>query len=102
MSFRTSRNKDDQPDFEEMMSEVNEEIQEKDAEQDIVNRVPELKELSANIAKLVLSIKLMPVHSPKQNISRERAIWTATRDSNSTKRLYDTALGNQPFGYPFT
>ena len=51
MSFRTSRNKDDQPDFEEMMSEVNEEIQEKDAEQDIVNRVPELKELSANIDK---------------------------------------------------
>ena len=51
MSFRTSRNKDDQPDFEEMMSEVNEEIQEKDAEQDIISRVPELKELSANIDK---------------------------------------------------
>ena len=39
------------PDFEEMMNEVNEEIQEKDAEQDIINRVPQLKELSANIDK---------------------------------------------------
>ena len=38
----------------------------------------------------VLSMKLMPVHSPKQNSSRNMAIWTATRDSSSTKRLYDT------------
>ena len=37
------------PDFDEMMSEVNEDIQEKDAEQDIINRVPQLKELSDNI-----------------------------------------------------
>ena len=39
------------PDFDEMMSEVNEDIQEKDAEQDIISRVPELKELSGNIDK---------------------------------------------------
>ena len=39
------------PDFDEMMSEVEGDIQEKDAEQDIVNRVPELKRLSANIDK---------------------------------------------------
>ena len=39
------------PDFDEMMSEVEGDIQENDAEQDIVNRVPELKRLSANIDK---------------------------------------------------
>ena len=33
------------------MNEVNEEIQEKDAEEDIINRVPQLKELSGNIDK---------------------------------------------------
>ena len=46
---------------------------------------------------LVLSVKLMPVHLPKQYSSRNMAIWTAMRDSNSTKRLYDTALGKESF-----
>ena len=36
------------PDFDEMMSEVNEDIQEKDAEQDIISRVPELRKLREN------------------------------------------------------
>ena len=49
MSIRTSRNKETQPDFDEMMSEVKDEIQEQDAEQDIINRVPELKKLSTTI-----------------------------------------------------
>ena len=49
--IRNSKPHEDMPDFEEMMNEVNEEIQEKDAEQDIINRVPQLKELSANIDK---------------------------------------------------
>ena len=49
--IRKNKNKEDQPDFEEMMSEVKEDIQEQDAEQDIISRVPELKELSGNIDK---------------------------------------------------
>ena len=49
--IKKSKSNDNQPDFEEMMNEVEEDIQEKDAEQDIVNRVPELKELSGNIDK---------------------------------------------------
>ena len=48
-NIRKSKNNEDMPDFDEMMSEVNEDIQEKDAEQDIINRVPQLKELSDNI-----------------------------------------------------
>ena len=47
--IRKSKNKETHPDFEEMMIEVKEDIQEQDAEQDIINRVPELKKLSSSI-----------------------------------------------------
>lgn len=47
--IRTNKYNETKPDFEEMMSEVKEDIQEQDAEQDIISRVPELKELSGNI-----------------------------------------------------
>ena len=47
--IRTNKNKETKPDFEEMMSEVKEDIQEQDAEQDIISRVPELKKLNDNI-----------------------------------------------------
>ena len=49
--IRKNKNKETKPDFEEMMNEVEEDIQEQDAEQDIISRVPELKELSGNIDK---------------------------------------------------
>ena len=39
------------PDFDEMMTEVEEDIQEKDAEDAVVNRAPELKKLSEDIDK---------------------------------------------------
>lgn len=49
--IRKSRNQETQPDFDEMMSEVKNEIQEQDAEQDIISRMPELKQLSGDIDK---------------------------------------------------
>lgn len=49
--IRKNKSHEDIPDFEEMMNEVNEDIQEKDAEQDIVDRVPQLRKLSDNIDK---------------------------------------------------
>ena len=49
--IRKSKIKETQPDFEEMMSEVKEDIQEQDAEQDVINRVPELRKLNDNIEK---------------------------------------------------
>ena len=49
--IRKSKNNEGKPDFKEMWSEVNKNIQEQDAEQDIISRVPELKELSGNIDK---------------------------------------------------
>ena len=49
--IRNNKNNETKPDFEEMWIEVKEDIQEQDAEQDIISRVPELKELSGNIDK---------------------------------------------------
>ena len=49
--IRKNKNNETKSDFEEMWSEVKEDIQEQDAEQDIISRVPELKELSGNIDK---------------------------------------------------
>ena len=49
--IKKSKNNENKPDFDVMFNEVQKEIQEKDAEQDIISRVPELKELSGNIDK---------------------------------------------------
>ena len=47
--IRKRKNKETNPDFEEMMNEVEEDIQEQDTEQDIINRVHELNKLSFSI-----------------------------------------------------
>ena len=47
--IRQSKNKEEMPDFAKMMSEANEEIQEHDAEDAIISRVPQLTKLSENI-----------------------------------------------------
>lgn len=49
--IRKSKNNENKPDFYTMLNEVQEIIQEKDAEDDVVNRTPVLKELSGNIEK---------------------------------------------------
>lgn len=49
--IRKSKNNEDMPDFDEMWGKVQEEIHEKDAEDDVVNRAPELKKLSEDIDK---------------------------------------------------
>ena len=51
--IRKSKNNEDKPDFKEMWSEVQKEIQEKDAEDAVVNRAPELKKLSEDIDKAI-------------------------------------------------
>ena len=50
-NIRKSKNHENMPDFDEMMTEVEEDIQEKDAEDAVVNRAPELKKLSEDIDK---------------------------------------------------
>ena len=49
--IRKSKNNEDMTDFDEMWGKVQEEIHEKDAEDDVVNRAPELKKLSEDIDK---------------------------------------------------
>ena len=50
-NIRKSKNHKDMPNFDTMWGEVQEEIQEKDAEDAVVNRAPELKKLSEDIDK---------------------------------------------------
>ena len=50
-NIRKSKNHEDMPDFDEMWGDVQEEIQEKDAEDAVVNRASELKKLSEDIDK---------------------------------------------------
>lgn len=50
-NIRKSKNHENMPDFDKMWGEVQEEIQEKDAEDAVVNRAPELRTLSENIDK---------------------------------------------------
>lgn len=50
-NIRKSKNNEDMPDFNEMWGEVQKEIQEKDAEDAVVNRAPELKKLNEDIDK---------------------------------------------------
>ena len=49
--IRKSKNNENKPDFDVMFNEVQEEIQEKDAEDAVVNRASELKKLSEDIDK---------------------------------------------------
>jgi uncharacterized FlaG/YvyC family protein len=49
--IKKSKNNENKPDFDVMFNEVQEEIQEKDAEDAVVNRAPELKKLSEDIDK---------------------------------------------------
>ena len=78
--IRKSKNNEDKPDFEKMWSEVEENIQETDAEQDIVNRVPELKQLSIDIDKAttaVINAKLSLESSIRQTQREEGVLGTA-------------------------
>ena len=85
--IRKSKNNEDKPDFEKMWSEVEENIQETDAEQDIVNRVPELKQLSIDIDKAttaVINAKLSLESSIRQT-QREEGVFGAAVNTISKK-----------------
>ena len=85
--IRKNKTHEDMPDFDEMYSEVQEEIQEKDAEQGIINRVPELKRLSADIEKAttaVINAKLS-LESSIQFTQREEGVLGAAVKTISDK-----------------
>ena len=85
--IRKSKNNEDKPDFDVMFNEVQEEIQEKDAEQDIVDRVPQLKQLSIDIDKAttaVINAKLSLESSIRQT-QREEGVLGAAVNTISDK-----------------
>jgi seryl-tRNA synthetase len=49
--IKKSKNNENKPDFDVMFNEVQEEMREKDAEDEVINRTPELRKLSENIDK---------------------------------------------------
>ena len=82
-----SKNNENKPDFDVMFNEVQEEIQEKDAEQDIISRVPELKQLSSDIDKAttaVINAKLSLESSIRQT-QREEGVLAAAVNTISGK-----------------
>ena len=85
--IRKSKNNENKPDFDVMFNEVQEEIQEKDAEQDIISRVPELRQLSTDIDKAttaVINAKLSLESSIRQT-QREEGVLGAAVNTISGK-----------------
>ena len=85
--IKKSKNNENKPDFDGMWGEVQEEIQEKDAEQDIISRVPELRQLSTDIDKAttaVINAKLSLESSIRQT-QREEGVLGAAVNTISGK-----------------
>ena len=101
--IRKSKNNEDKPDFEKMWGEVEENIQETDAEQEIISRVPELKQLSADIDKAttaVINAKLSLESSIRQNQREEgvlgAAVNTISKKVDSINEHIDRVMEDAP------
>ena len=87
MAIKKSKNNESITDFDNMMNEVEEELEVQQAEQNIADRVPELKQLSANIEKAttaVINAKLSLESSIRQT-QREEGVLGATVNTISKK-----------------
>ena len=85
--IRKSKNNENKPDFDVMFNEVQKEIQEKDAEDAVVNRASELKQLSTDIDKAttaVINAKLSLESSIRQT-QREEGVLGAAVNTISGK-----------------
>lgn len=85
--IRKSKNNENKPDFDVMFNEVQEEIQEKDAEQDIISRVPELKQLSSDIDKATTAVinARLSLESSIRQTQREEGVLGAAVNTISKK-----------------
>ena len=87
MAIKKSKNNESITDFDNMMNEVEEELEVQQAEQNIADRVPELKQLSANIEKAttaVINAKLSLESSIRQS-QREEGVLGAAVNTISGK-----------------
>ena len=101
--IRKIKNHGDKPDFDVMFNEVQDEIQEKDAEQDIVSRVPEIKQLSIDIDKAttaVINAKLSLESSIRQTQREEgvlgAAVNTISKKVDSINEHIDQVMEDAP------
>ena len=87
MAIKKSKNNESITDFDNMMNEVEEELEVQQAEQNIADRVPELKQLSTNIDKAttaVINAKLSLESSIRQT-QREEGVLGAAVNTISGK-----------------
>ena len=87
MAIKKSKNNESITDFDNMMNEIEEELEVQQAEQDIVNQVPELKQLSSDIDKAttaVINAKLSLESSIRQS-QREEGVLGAAVNTISNK-----------------
>lgn len=86
-NIRKSKDHEDMPDFDEMWGDVQEEIQVKDAEQDIISRVPELRQLSTDIDKATTAIinAKLSLESSIRQTQREEGVLGAAVNTISGK-----------------
>ena len=87
MAIKKSKNNESITDFDNMMNEVEEELEVQQAEQNIADRVPELKQLSTDIEKAttaVINAKLSLESSIRQT-QREEGVLGAAVNTISSK-----------------
>ena len=101
--IKKSKNNENKPDFDDMMSEVQEEIQEKDAEDEVINRTSELRKLSENIDKAttaVINAKLSLESSIRQTQREEgvlgAAVNTISKKVDSINEHVDQVMEDAP------
>ncbi len=103
MAIKKSKNNESITDFDNMMNEVEEELEVQQAEQNIADRVPELKQLSTDIEKAttaVINAKLSLESSIRQTQREEgvlgAAVNTISNKVNSINEHIDQVMKDAP------
>ena len=87
MAIKKSKNKESITDFDNMMNEVEEELEVQQAEQNIADRVPELKQLSTDIDKATTAVinARLSLESSIRQTQREEGVLGAAVNTISNK-----------------
>ena len=87
MSIKKSKTNEAQPDFDDMMSEVEEELELQQIEQNIAGRVPELRKLNENIDKATTAVinARLSLESSIRQTQREEGVLGAAVNTISNK-----------------
>jgi len=103
MAIKKSKNNESITDFDNMMNEVEEELEVQQAEQNIADRVPELKQLSTDIEKAttaVINAKLSLESSIRQTQREEgvlgAAVNTVSKKVDSINEHIDQVMEDAP------